>query len=435
MTIVCGTDFSDNAGQAARAAASIARCVNERLELVHVISDPAAAGIPALGVFFAPLQELLADQAAKLAAEFAITVNPIVLDGPADERLVEFAGRAEARLIVLSSLGARKQEHFRVGSVAERVLQRSNIPVLVVREAASIAEWAADKRALRILLGVDLGQSSRAALRWVETLRQIRPCDVRVVQVAWPIGEHSRFGLKAPIELEGLRPELHDLLDRDLRAWVGSVSGTGQVSFSISPCFGRFDEQLARLALEDSADLLVVGTHQRALIPRLWQGSISRGVVHRSSCNVACVPPSAAVAAGVTEISRFRSVLVPTDFSPLANRALGAGYGLLPEGGDVHLLHVSTGEPGESAPDLHARLRALVPAGAEARGIRTTTHVVGEAEAWSGIWHAASRLAVDAICMSTHGHSAASRMLLGSQAEQVVRRARQPVLLVKGDVE
>ena len=45
----CGTDFSENAAQAARAAASIARCLNEPLELFHVIADAAAAGLPALG--------------------------------------------------------------------------------------------------------------------------------------------------------------------------------------------------------------------------------------------------------------------------------------------------------------------------------------------------------------------------------------------------
>src|SRR6187401_2132227 len=72
MTIVCGTDFSENAGQAARAAASIALCLNDGLELVHVLSDPAAAGLPALGVFYAPLRVLLADQATKLASDFSI---------------------------------------------------------------------------------------------------------------------------------------------------------------------------------------------------------------------------------------------------------------------------------------------------------------------------------------------------------------------------
>jgi len=435
MTIVCGTDFSENAEQAARAAASIARCLHEPLELVHVLADPAIAGIPALGVFFAPLQELLSEQAAKLAREFSIAVKPTVLEGPADERLVDFARGESARLIVVSSLGARKQEQFRVGSVAERVLQRSDIPVLVVRDAASIEQWAEGKRPLRILLGVDLGQSARVALRWVEALRQIRPCDVHIVQVAWPLGEHSRFGLKGPIELEGLRPELRALLDRDLRAWTGTVAGEGQISFAISACWGRFDEQLAQLAQEGQADLLVVGTHQRAWTARLWQGSISRGVVHRSSCNVACVPRAASATAQRAEIMHFRSVLIPTDFSAVANRALGAGYGLLADGGEVHLLHVVTSERPEAPADLDARLRALVPAGSEARGIETRIHVVDEAEAWSGICHAASRLAVDAICMSTHGRSGPSRFLVGSQAEQVVRRARQPVLLVKGELE
>jgi nucleotide-binding universal stress UspA family protein len=256
-----------------------------------------------------------------------------------------------------------------------------------------------------------------------------------VVQVVWPIGEHSRFGLKGPIELEGVRADLHALLERDLRAWVGTIGGEGQTSVSISGCWGRFDEQLAQLSQEEHADLLVVGTHQRALVPRVWQGSISRGVVHRSSCNVACVPRSPAAAADRTEMTRFRSVLIPTDFSTLSNLALGPGYGLLPEGGEVHLLHVLSHERGEAPPDLDARLRALVPAGAEARGIHTTTHVVEETEAWSGIWHAASRLGVDAICMSTHGRSGPSRLLVGSQAEEVIRRARQPVMLVKGDAE
>ncbi|MET0794019.1 MAG: universal stress protein, partial [Polyangiaceae bacterium] len=409
MAIVCGTDFSENAGQAARAAAAIAQCLGERLELVHVLAAPGNAAIPALGMFYEPMRELLASQAGKLSQDFSISVDPIVLEGPAEERLVDFARDAKARLLVVSAHGERTRDQWLVGSVTERVMQRSGSAVLVVREAASIQDWAQSKRPLRILLGVDLGQSARAALRWVETLRAIRPCDVQIVQVAWPVGEHARFGMKGPIELEGLRPELRALLDRDLRAWAGTLQGEGQVSFLISPCWGRFDTQLASLAKEGQSDLLVVGTHQRAWSERVWQGSISRGVAHQSLTNVACVPSTQSVVERPS-ITRFQSVLIPTDFSPLANRALAAGYGLVPEGGQVHLLHVLTREQGEAPPDLQAQLRALVPDGAELRGITTRVHVANEAEAWSGIWHAASRLGVDAICMSTHGRSGASRV-------------------------
>jgi hypothetical protein len=37
MTILCGTDFSDPAAEAARAAAALARAWGETLQLVHVI--------------------------------------------------------------------------------------------------------------------------------------------------------------------------------------------------------------------------------------------------------------------------------------------------------------------------------------------------------------------------------------------------------------
>jgi len=94
-----------------------------------------------------------------------------------------------------------------------------------------------------------------------------------------------------------------------------------------------------------------------------------------------------------------------------------------------------TRKPGEDDPDPTERLRALVPHGAAARGITTEFEVAKEEDACNGIWHAASRLGVDAICMATHGRSGASRMVLGSQAQGVVQRARQPVVLVPPEQE
>jgi nucleotide-binding universal stress UspA family protein len=42
---------------------------------------------------------------------------------------------------------------------------------------------------------------------------------------------------------------------------------------------------------------------------------------------------------------------------------------------------------------------------------------------------------VDVICMATHGRSGLSQALLGSQAQEVVKRCRQPVLLVPPERE
>ena len=431
MTIVSGTDFSENATQAARAAASIAKRLSLPLKLVHIIDEPDAELVTATdqNSIYLPLHQRIRDQATDIGTRFGIEVEPIVEPGFAHERLIEIAKAYHARLIVVSSLGDKKQHRWLLGSVAERVAQTSPIPVLVVRDTASVEAWARGERVLRTMVGVELGSTSKAALRWAAELRAIGRCDLLVTHVAWPFGEHFRLGIPSPVLLDRLRPELHELLMRDLRAWASDVPCDVEPTFTVSPGWGRVDTHLALLAAEAKADLLVVGTHQRSGSARLWQGSVSRGVLHHASCNVASVPR------GQSEedkevIPTFRRILIPTDFSPLANRAIPVGYGMVTPGGIVHLLHVVTRKPGEGDHDVTDQLRALIPKGVAAKGVVTEVEVVQDENAWAGIWHAAGRLAVDAICMATHGRSGMPRVVLGSQAQEVMHRARQPVVLV-----
>jgi nucleotide-binding universal stress UspA family protein len=248
------------------------------------------------------------------------------------------------------------------------------------------------------------------------------------------LAEHFRFGIPSPVPLDHLRPELQELLMRDLRSWAGDLSGDGDTTFTVSPGWGRIDAQLALLAAGAKADLLVVGTHQRAGNALFWQGSVSRGVLHKASCNVVCVPRGE-IKDQDKGISTFSSVLIPTDFSPIANRAIGAGYGLVAPGGVVHLLYVVTPRAVEENSDPLEQLRALIPYGAAAKGIATEVHVTSEHDPSTAIWHMAGRLAVDAICMATHGRSGLSEILLGSQAAQVVKRSVKPVLLVPPERE
>lgn len=431
MTIVCGADFSENAATAARAAAAIAKRLSAPLKLVHAFDGRGAE--PAVksdqDAALNTIRERLHNQAAELAAQFNVDVEPVAVPGAADEKLVKIASAAGASLLVVASLSDKKQHRWLLGSVAERVAQTSPVPVLVVRESASIEAWAQGKSPLRVMLGAELAPTSKAALRWAAGLRALGRCDLLVAQVAWPFGEHARLGIPTPIPLDHLRPELHEALLRDLRAWASDLQGEGETAFLVRPGWGRVDTHLALIASETGADLLVVGTHQRAGSARLWQGSVSRGVLHHASCNVACVPRSEAIEdEGV--VPTFHRVLIPTDFSALANRTVPFGYGLVASGGVVHLLHVITRKHDDDDLDVRERLRALIPRGAAARGVATALEVVREDDACMGIWHTAGRLGVDAICMATHGRSGVSRLVFGSIAQEVVKRARQPVLLV-----
>lgn len=427
--IVCGIDFSDNSRQAASAAAAVAGRLGEPLKLVHVVSSvPLLATAPAPEAPPASAVGAVQEEAAKLRERFHIEVEGLAVHGTPEEALLEIAQQSAAHFIVVSSLGTKRQHRWLVGSVAERIAQCSTVPVVVVRDASRILDWAGGNRPLRVVVGSTLDSTSRAALAFAMGLRRVGACDISIVQIVSPVSEHARLGVGVMATIDQLRPELHDVLMRDLRSWAGPLSGPGGTTFVVTPGWGRIDTHLTLFAAEADADLVVVGTHQRSSGARVWQGSTSRGVMHYAASSVACVPRDASQQEEL-QIPSFRSVLVPTDFSSLGNRAVPFAYGLLSSGGVIHLLHV-TGESAADRTELQTRLQSLVPPGASARGISTSVHIASGREAAEGIRHMAGRLGVDVICMATRGRSGASSVILGSQAQDVVRRARQPVLLV-----
>lgn len=431
MTIICGTDLSEKARQAAHAAAAIAQRLGAPLKLVHVLDEVNLevavqdSGETRLDLARGHLRELAEQLRARSSAE----VDFVAVLGSAHDELVSIATAENASLLVVGSLGRQKQHRWLLGSVAERVAQSSPIPVLVVRDADRLEAWTRGERALRILVGVELEPSAKGALAWAAGLRAIGPCDINVTQVAWPPLEHARLGVPGPVPLDALRDEIREPALRDLRAWVGEMSGPGLTSFTVSPGWGRLDAHLTALATDTDADLIVVGARQRNQRARAWQRSISRGVLHDAGGNVACVPLREG-APNEQLVTAFRRVLIATDFSALANRAVPVGYGLVAPGGVVHLLHVAEAGAPESAEQRRAQLRQLIPLSAAARGVATELELVSEERPAAGIWHAANRLGVDAICMATHGRAGLTQVVLGSQAQEVVRKARQPVLLV-----
>lgn len=430
--IACGTDFSDHANQAAEAAGALAKKLHLPLTLVHVVDEHRTElEVRPRDPVHAPVRAKLHDEAKHLRDAYQIEVKALAVFGVTTaERLVEIAGQVGANLLVVGGLGQDRRQRY-LGGATDRVAQTSRVPVLVVRDATRLVAWTRGELTLRVLVGVEPSDTSRAALQWAIGLRRIGPCDLQVTQIAWPAAQHARLGVSPPVPLDHLRPEIAQILERDLKQWSGEILGAGETSFVVRSGWGRVASHIGQLAIEAHADLVVIGTHQRAGVARRWHGSVSRGVlvdhaVDSASVTVACVAPSPEEEA--VALPTVRRVLVPTDFSPLANRAIRRGFGLVGRGGEVHLVHVAT----EAASDgrIEERLRALVPLGAAERNIDTTFEVVVGAEAGVAIAQAAARFGADAICMSTHGRSGVVRLVMGSQAGEVIRRSRVPVVLV-----
>lgn len=201
--------------------------------------------------------------------------------------------------------------------------------------------------------------------------------------------------------------------------------------------YGDVAEQLVAAAREANADLIAVATHGRHGLARAWFGSVTEGVLAASPV------PVLALRAGGQSSARLRHLLVPFDNAPRSNAALtlARDFAAL-TAAHLHLLQVIEEQPdrasqAEIAPVWEEEMRVGVQARIDrivaqlyARGIVTTGEAaIGPIAAT--IVRVAHERNSELIVMGTHGLTGPRRALLGSVADEVVRTAGLPVILVR----
>ncbi|RXK47029.1 universal stress protein [Halorientalis pallida] len=126
-----------------------------------------------------------------------------------------------------------------------------------------------------------------------------------------------------------------------------------------------------------------------------------------------------------------RKVLVPTDGSPLSKDALEHAIATFPDG-EITLIHVTNPRYTDPADDelRPDRIFAELLDVAERHDIEVKTETcVGHPS--REIVTASEEHDVDEIVIGSHGRERSARILLGSVAEQVLRRAPVPVTIVR----
>jgi nucleotide-binding universal stress UspA family protein len=140
---------------------------------------------------------------------------------------------------------------------------------------------------------------------------------------------------------------------------------------------------------------------------------------------------------------RIRSILHPTDFSKNSEYAWHMACALARDyGARLLLAHaqppaaVAYGEFGALPPDTYDREaleRQLAQVQPTDSQLAVSRHVL-DGDPATAICEFAKDNAVDLIVMGSHGRTGLGRLLMGSVAELVVRRAQCPVLTVKHPV-
>lgn len=140
--ILCPVDFSEPSARALEYALALAERLGARVEVVHIFQFPAFAvedGAVALPPY---LQEDLSQRLRERLEQFVIekagegsNATAHVLEGVPYLAIMEAAKGQD--LIVMGTHGRSGLSHLLLGSVAERVVRGSEVPVLTIRSAGS----------------------------------------------------------------------------------------------------------------------------------------------------------------------------------------------------------------------------------------------------------------------------------------------------------
>jgi nucleotide-binding universal stress UspA family protein len=412
--IAVATDFSEQAHRARLAGVALAKRLGASILLIHVL-EPLSTGAPDTDGETGARRRLqvIADE----IRSAGVAVEIELLSGYAEEAVAAAARRGDVRVLVVGTHGRRAPLRWFLGGVAEQTLRANAVPVLVVADGSdAFVRWAEGARPMRIALALESAAAADPLLGIARLFRRAGACELSFVHVA-------------PRAL--LSGRLARLLGRELRARANELGAALQLVADGESLAAA----MAAFLSAHPADLVAVGIHARSGFDSSRTATLARALLHHHVGPVLGVPLVDPESAG-TGAPRFDAILVPTDLSPLGNRAIAHAYAIAR--GSVTLLHVCVTPGGIAVPidlnqraELELRLLGHVPANAAARGISTETLVVEGRDAARAIVDTATRLGSDVICMGSHGRSTLGRVVLGSVASEVLHLFPNPVLIIR----
>jgi nucleotide-binding universal stress UspA family protein len=233
---------------------------------------------------------LLTEAAARTSAAGAPTTT-MLLDGRPAVAIADYAKDAAVDAIVMGTHGKSGLERMLLGSTAEGVLHMTTVPTFVVHAAPDASFKPAALPTVpefgRILVAVDDSDPADAALAFALDLAaasQSRVLCCHAIEQGQFFDKAARYGYNPAPLLADLHGHAAELIETKTR--VAKERGLTVISVVVE---GNAPDAILRAAADNSADLIVVGTHGRRGLQRLVMGSVAESVIRNSMLPVAVV--------------------------------------------------------------------------------------------------------------------------------------------------
>ena len=290
--ILCPVDFSDFSRDALDHAVALTKWYGGRLTVMHVVPTPTMP-MPVAGglVDSATLPPSVnTDAIAKELSRWAqasidssdLRMDALVASGLAAIEIARQAKLLSADLLVLGTHGRSGFQRLFLGSVTEKLLRTTTVPIMTipppVRKPESI-------RFKTILCPVDFSAESMRALDYGLSLA--KEADARIILlhvvegfVDTPYANEFRHlsvvEYYEQIEVDAAK-RLAAAVPIDARTWAQPVERV---------ITGRVYQQILKMAEDERAELIVMGVRGRGAVDRFIFGSNTDHVIRGASCPV-----------------------------------------------------------------------------------------------------------------------------------------------------
>jgi len=261
--ILVPTDGSIESESAFAAILPLVKAYAPEVTVLYVLEDPDAS-------YYPPAQVAKVCRGVRTAG---MNAHLELREGkPADE-ILRAAKAKKVDLIAMSTHGRGGLSRLVAGSVAESVLRRAVVPLLVTRQGSNSQSW---KKIVVALDGSARGDSILPdAFRVAKTLGST----IDLVRVALPIVTPTGVGEipMLPIPPDDPMPYLNTVVERAKREGIEAHAVGLQ---------GRACSQILRHVEESGAGLLCMATHGRTGLTRVIMGSIAEEMLRKAPCPV-----------------------------------------------------------------------------------------------------------------------------------------------------
>lgn len=239
------------------------------------------------GLYLEKVAERLRTQVKRVNSESE--VRTVVIDGDPATALVEYSEKEDIDLLIMMSHGRSGIMPWAMGGTANKVIQRSQTPVLLVRASTALSQRRPVQVFKKIFVPLDGSQLGEAALPHVKAIAQALNCEVillrvvEVIQRVHTIGGPDHF-MYSEAQIERMKNEAVKYLEKTSQQF-----GKGKVHTILRT--GDPAQEIIKLSAEENVNVVAMSSHGKSGMTRWVMGSVSSKVLHAGKTPLLLVRP------------------------------------------------------------------------------------------------------------------------------------------------